>query len=169
MNIVLIGFMGTGKTVVSKLLAEQLGWSLIDTDELIVKKAGKTISQIFAEDGENVFRQLESDILVDLQHISNHIISTGGGIILKAENRQLLKIIGKVILLEASPQTIIERLKDDSSRPLLQGNSAEKLERIENLLEIRKSLYTECADLVIDTSELSPEEIAGRIVSLSDN
>lgn len=161
--------MGTGKTVVSKLLAEQLGWSLIDTDELIVKKAGKTISQIFAEDGENVFRQLESDILVDLQHISNHIISTGGGIILKAENRQLLKIIGKVILLEASPQTIIERLKDDSSRPLLQGNSAEKLERIENLLEIRKSLYTECADLVIDTSELSPEEIAGRIVSLSDN
>ena len=102
MNIVLIGFMGTGKTVVSKLLAEQLGWSLIDTDELIVKKAGKTISQIFAEDGEVVFRQLESDVLADLQNISNQVISTGGGIILKEENRQLLKKLGRVILLEAN-------------------------------------------------------------------
>ena len=155
--------MGTGKTVVSKLLAEQLGWSLIDTDELIVKQAGKAISQIFAEDGEVVFRQLESDVLADLQNISNQVISTGGGIILKEENRQLLKKLGRVILLEANPQTIIARLSDDTSRPLLQGSPSEKLERIEKLLETRKPFYTKCADLVIDTTELSLEEIVGEI------
>ena len=165
MNIVLIGFMGTGKTVVSKLLADKLAWTQVDTDELIVLKTNKTISRIFEEDGEVFFRQIESEVLADLSSGTNQIVSTGGGIILTAENRKLLKQLGKVVLLTASPQTIIERLSDDTSRPLLQGTKAEKLEKIEILLEARNPLYTACADLVIDTSEFSPEEITETIIA----
>lgn len=164
MNIVLIGFMGTGKSLISKLLAEKLGWKQLDTDELIVQQAGKTIREIFAEDGESHFRLLESNVLRQLQKMTDSIISTGGGIILDPSNRQLLKDLGKVVLLQATPQTIINRLGDDVSRPLLQGGNSEKLLKINKLLDTRKPLYAECAELTIDTSELTPEQIVEIIV-----
>ena len=163
-NIILIGFMGTGKTTISQRVAQRLGWDIIDMDALIVHKAGKPISAIFAEDGENAFRDLENLCLQPLNGFQNKVISTGGGIILREKNRHLLKQLGKVFLLEASPQTIIDRLADDTSRPLLQGSNEEKLKKIEKLLSSRQLLYEETADYIIETSDQSPEDIAEEIL-----
>lgn len=159
--------MGTGKTVISELLAHQLGWARLDTDDLIATQTETPIAQIFAEYGEAHFRKLESEILQGLQTLTKHVISTGGGIILKPENRQLLKKLGKVILLQATPQTIIERLQEDLSRPLLQGTNSEKLEKIVQLLEFREPLYRECADFTIDTTALEPNQIAKEILKFA--
>jgi len=156
--------MGTGKTTISQRVAQRLGWDIIDMDALIVHKAGKPISAIFAEDGENAFRDLENLCLQPLNGFQNKVISTGGGIILREKNRHLLKQLGKVFLLEASPQTIIDRLADDTSRPLLQGSNEEKLKKIEKLLSSRQLLYEETADYIIETSDQSPEDIAEEIL-----
>ncbi|MFC1478854.1 shikimate kinase [Candidatus Margulisiibacteriota bacterium] len=166
-NIILIGFMGTGKTAISNLLSKELGREIIDTDKLITSKAGKPIADIFADDGEPHFRMLESSVLESLLEVQDKIIATGGGIILNENNRNLLKQLGKVVLLEARPQVIIDRLKGDTARPLLQGSNEEKLSKIGELLNIRQSLYEGTADLIIDTSNLSQkrvvEEITGSI------
>lgn len=157
-NIVLIGFMGSGKTTVGKELARQLHMEFLDTDAYIEEQAGKSISDIFAEDGEAAFRKTETEVLTDLRnHVRNTVLATGGGMPLRKENAQLLKEIGRVFYLTAAPQVIYERVKGNSDRPLLQGENP--YGKICSLMRERKPLYEEAADAVIDTNSDNLEEI----------
>lgn len=157
-NIVLIGFMGSGKTTVGKELAHQLHMEFLDTDAYIEEQAGKSISDIFAEDGEAAFRRTEIEVLTDLRnHVGNTVLATGGGMPLRKENAQLLKEIGRVFYLTAAPQVIYERVKGNSDRPLLQGENP--YGKICSLMRERKPLYEEAADAVIDTNSDNLEEI----------
>ena len=163
-NIILIGFMGTGKTAVGESLAKSLHTELADTDTLIVEKAGMSIEEIFRRHGEPFFRNLETEMLRVLTTVENKIISTGGGIVLKPENHALLKRIGKTILLRATPEVIIHRLSGDTTRPLLKGTNVEKRQRIEALLTERDSRYQEAAEFTVETSLLTPEAVAQKIM-----
>ncbi len=163
-NIILIGFMGTGKTAVGHTLATRLCWEFIDTDNIIVERSGKSIHRIFTEDGEGYFRKLEEEVIKELTRLSNKVIATGGGAILTPGNREKLKRSGTVFLLTASPRTIYQRLKGDSSRPLLQGEYM--LNRIEELLKLRDEYYLLAADYVIDTNGARPEEVCDAILQI---
>ena len=163
-NVILIGFMGTGKTTISEILSNKLHCETLDTDSSIEAKTGKSIDKIFFEDGEDVFRDLESAILEELQSVRETVISTGGGIVLRKENRRQLKHMGVVFLLGARPDVIIDRLKDDIDRPLLQGSKEEKLNRINELMRERERFYRDASDFVIDTSDRSPDNIAQEIL-----
>ena len=121
-NIILIGYMGCGKTTVGKNLARITGYTFTDTDEMIEKEQGRTISEIFATDGEEAFRKMETKLLEQLiqEQSTQLVISTGGGMPLREKNRKLLAELGTVIYLQTKPQTVYERIKDDTKRPLLQ-------------------------------------------------
>lgn len=160
-NICLIGFMGTGKTTLGQLLANQLGWAWVDTDNLIEKEAGMAIPEIFATKGESVFRQMETEALEKLAGVKQHIITTGGGIVLKPRNVELLRQLGWVVGLQASVEAIVKRVGEASSRPLLEDNPEM---RIRALLEQRKYAY-DFADQTIDTTELSVSQVLERIIS----
>ena len=148
-NVILTGFMGCGKSSVAIKLSYRLKKAMIDTDKLIEKKQGKTISRIFEEDGEEVFRQLETETLRNLKNSSkNEIISVGGGTPMREENRALMKEMGTVVYLRVSPETVYERVKNDHKRPLLQCE--DPLQRISELLEKRGPLYEEGAHVIID-------------------
>ncbi len=150
-NIVLIGFMGSGKTTFGKACAKKLGMDFLDADEYIVNKAGKSIPQIFAEDGEEAFRQLETEVLMNWRdHLSNTVLATGGGMPLRKENARLLKEIGRVEYLTATTKEIYDRVKGDTNRPLLQCDNP--YEKICELMKQRKCLYENAADVVIDTN-----------------
>lgn len=159
--IALIGFMGTGKTTIGSLLAKKTGFLFVDTDATIEKKEGRKISEIFAKDGETYFRKLETETLQAVLTKDKQIISTGGGIILKAENRQLLQNHSYLICLRASPEVIYQRTKEDKNRPLLMGVDPKK--QIEALLSKRQAAYR-IADLTIDTDHLEPEMICQKIL-----
>ncbi|MDE7478489.1 MAG: shikimate kinase, partial [Lachnospiraceae bacterium] len=121
-NIILTGYMGSGKTTVGRNVAKLMNYTFVDTDELIVEQQNRSINEIFAADGEQAFRDMETALLQKLiadkkEHL---VISTGGGMPLRAENRQLLSRLGKVVYLKASPKTIYNRIKGDTTRPLLQ-------------------------------------------------
>ena len=165
MNIILTGFMGTGKTSVACELQKILGldWELLDTDELIVKKEDRAITEIFVTDGEEYFRDVEAKIIEEVSSYDKKIISTGGGAVLRAENIKNLKKNGMVVCLEAAPEKIFERLKTDNTRPLLKVENP--LAKIKEMLEIRKQYY-ENNNYAIDTTELSVEEIAKKIMDL---
>lgn len=157
-NVVLIGFMGSGKTTFGKALADKSGMEFLDTDAYIEQQAGKSISDIFAEDGEEAFRKLETDVLMHLRDtVKNTVLATGGGMPLRIENARLLKEIGKVCYLTAAPQVIYERVKNDTGRPLLQGE--DPYGRICNLMKERKPLYERAADTIIDTNSNDLEVI----------
>jgi len=160
-NIVLIGFMGTGKTTVGMLLSERLNFQFIDTDKLIEDETKKTINQIFKEDGEEAFRTLEKDIIKRVCLMKNTVISTGGGIVLHTENLKKLSESGMVVCLKSNAKTILERTSADSSRPLLVGDNP--LTLITERLNSRKALYM--GELNLDTSNLSPEEATDRILA----
>lgn len=150
-NIVLIGFMGSGKTTFGKACAKKFGMEFLDADEYIVNKAGKSIPEIFAEDGEEAFRQLETEVLMDWSdHLSNTVLATGGGMPLRKENARLLKEIGRVEYLTATTKEIYDRVKGDTNRPLLQCDNP--YEKICELMKQRKCLYENAADVVIDTN-----------------
>lgn len=155
-NVVLVGFMGTGKTSIGKRVAHSLGFTFVDTDELIVKSAGKAITKIFSENGEDYFRELESQILQNCGEHTKQVISTGGGIVLREENRQLLTKIGYVIWLKASAEAILERVSRNQERPLL--HTANPLQTIKDLLQQRETLYSSSSDFTIETDELSIDE-----------
>ena len=160
-NIFLIGMMGAGKTTVGRLLADKLGYRFFDTDVLIEQVAGKTINEIFASSGEESFRELESQVLSELSAYKNLAIATGGGIVMRQMNWSYLHH-GLIVWLDAPVTVLMERLQDDTTRPLLkQTNPAQALEK---LLEQRHSLYAE-ADLHIpvNANEM-PEEIAERVI-----
>ena len=161
-NVFLVGMMGTGKTTVGNLLARQLGYSFVDTDEVIEKTTGKTINQIFADEGEENFRQIESEVLSQLSAHTKLIVATGGGIVLRRFNWSYLHH-GLVIWLDAPVDVLIARLQNDTTRPLLQNdNPAQALQK---LLDQRKSLYAE-ADLHIRISANdTPEQIVSRIIA----
>ncbi len=165
-NIVLVGFMGTGKTTVGKLLAEQTGMPLVDMDTQIEERAGKTINEIFAQDGEPHFRALEREIAQELASKDSQIISTGGGIVLNPDNIADFEKTGLVVCLLADADTVLDRVRHDSSRPLL---ADDKESKIVELLQSRKHLY-ESIPHKIDTSDRpSPGPTAQEIIDLYES
>ncbi len=148
-NIVLIGFMGTGKTTVSKTLHRITGLEEVDVDKYIVEKEEMSIPEIFEKFGEKGFRDRETKALEEIQKTSGRIISCGGGAVLKQENVEILKTNGDIFLLTASPEVIFDRVKDDDQRPLLKDNMS--VEHIVELMEKRREKYEAAADYFIDT------------------
>ncbi len=154
--------MGCGKSTVGKSLAKRMGFSYVDTDELIVDKYGK-ISNIFAEHGEAYFRSLETQMVMVLSRQEGLVISTGGGLVLKSENVEALHKGGKLVFLRARVNTLVARLQSDTERPLLRGATSLQ-ERLENILRERAPIYESVADVVVDVDEKTPEEISEKIV-----
>jgi shikimate kinase len=161
-NIILIGFMGTGKTEVGKILAKKLGFGLLDTDSIIEREQGKTINNIFAKEGEQAFRVMETALLDDLSVERKKVISTGGGIILRPENIDRLKKLGPIVLLRAEADAIYERLKDKGDRPLLKV--ADPKAAIKAILDARTPVYKKIADFQVDTTSISPDAVSDKIM-----
>jgi len=162
-NIALIGFMGTGKTSVGKALAIKLNKKFIRTDDLIAEKDGKTIPEIFEQDGESRFRKIEIEVVKEISDENDVVIDCGGGVVLNEINIDRLKKNAKIILLTASPEAILERvLKDGKNRPLLY--TQEKMKRIKELLSIREPLYKKSADHEIDTSNFNVNQVVEKIL-----
>ena len=140
-NIVLVGFMGAGKTTIGKLLAKSMGFSFIDTDEEIEKEAGMSIAQIFKNKGEEYFRELESDFITNLR-LSNCIIATGGGMPCHNDNMTKLKVLGTVLFINTTYDSIIERLKlNQDSRPLLKSSLSNEKDELLSLFSKRQQIY----------------------------
>lgn len=162
-NIVLTGFMGSGKTTVGIKLSYLLKRCMEDTDELIERKEGRKIREIFETDGEAAFRDMETELLKELAgKLKNRILSVGGGTPVREENRALLKEIGTVVYLRTKPETVYERLKNDTSRPMLRG--ADPKERICELLSKRATFYEEGADLIVDVDGMNVEDVASAVI-----
>jgi shikimate kinase len=161
-NIILIGFMGSGKTSVGRLLADRTGYYFKDTDELIVDKEGREIEEIFHTHGEDYFRNLETELLETvMDDLDKTVLSTGGGIPVRDRNVNLLRKMGHIIYLRTSTSTIIKRLAGDTSRPLLQGDNPS--EKVERLLSSRVPIYERAADIIIDTDDKSKAQIVNEI------
>ncbi len=164
-NVVLIGFMGSGKSTMGIRLSYRLRYPVEDTDKLIEAKAGKTINEIFAQEGEEAFRQMETRLLEKLAEApGQRIYSVGGGTPVRVVNRPLLKRMGTVVYLRARPETVYERLKTDTTRPLLQGE--DPMGRIRRLMADREEAYAEAADIIVDVDDMAAEEIIENIVRL---
>jgi shikimate kinase len=161
MNIVLTGFMGTGKSKIGRRLAKKLRMSYLDTDELIEEREKDSISAIFKKRGEEYFRRLETKVVKEVALLDNYVISTGGGVVLREGNIRVLKKNAFIVCLFASPEVILKRTKGDEKRPVLKGD--DRKERIEELLAIRKSYY-EKADFSVDTSTLDSKKVVEEIV-----
>jgi shikimate kinase len=178
MNIILTGFMGSGKSSVGKLLAkelddksgkssvgqllsEKLNYKFVDLDELIVKHEGKSINDIFAEKGEKYFRDIETKIVKEISLEDKQVVATGGGVVLREENMDALEKSGQIIYLHVSPEVVYERLKDDDSRPLLKVK--DPLQKIKELLDKREPYYKR-NNFMIDTSNMTVEEVVQEIV-----
>ncbi|MGB9613121.1 MAG: shikimate kinase [Candidatus Margulisiibacteriota bacterium] len=162
MNIVLIGFMGVGKSEVGQRLARELAMNFLDTDELIEKTEGRSINEIFKTEGEEYFRNLETEVLETLQDYDNFVLSTGGGMVLREENVSLLKNLGPLILLWADPEVVYERIKEQTHRPLL--NVPDPKEEIKKILDFRSPIYNRVADFKVDTSFKTAEEVVLEIL-----
>lgn len=162
-NIYLVGFMGTGKTAVGKLLAEKLQRKFIETDELIEKKTSMSIADIFSKQGEAYFRMLEKQVLQEVAFQKNLVVSCGGGIVIDQDNINLLKKTGILICLQADAETIYERTKKHSHRPLL--NVSNPLQKIKGLLNKRKQFYAK-ARFSVNTVGFKPEEISTKILEI---
>jgi shikimate kinase len=165
-NIVLTGFMGTGKSEAGKELSKVLGWKAIDVDTEIEKSQRMKITWIFKQFGEPGFRDIETEMIKKLSKNKNVIISTGGGAVLRQENMDALRENGVIICLTATPETILKRTSNNNDRPLLQVK--EPLKKIRELLEFRMPYY-EKADIMIDTEKKTPLEIAEEIIKLVKN
>lgn len=163
-NIALIGFMGTGKTVVGKALAERLGKEFVELDSLIEQKAGKSIPEIFQQDGEVAFRELEIEVAKKVSEDKNQVIACGGGIVLNKINIDRLKKDSVIIYLTAAPGTILKRVSaGGEARPLLKV--ANPALTIQELLRFRRPFYKRAADITINTSKLNIDSIAEQIIS----
>lgn len=167
-NVILIGFMGSGKTTVGLKLSYKLRMPVEDTDKFIEQRENRTISRIFEEDGEQYFRALETKTLEEFRDREyTRIISVGGGTPVNPRNREIMRQCGTVVYLRIQPETVYERLKDDTTRPLLQ--CADPLTKIRTLLESRKEAYEDAADIVIDVDgknmEEVLEELTGKLLS----
>lgn len=170
-TIALIGYRGTGKTSVAQALALRLGWNWADADVEIELKAGKNIAAIFADEGEQVFRDMESQVLETLCHRARTVLALGGGAVLRPENRQFLQSCQAVAWLQASAQTIARRLESDPATALRRPNLTNHGGRteIDLLLTERAPIYRECATLEVDTEDRAPAEIADAILTALTN
>lgn len=162
-NIILTGFMGTGKTTLGRLLAERISYEFIDTDALIEAQTGQTISELFQTQGEATFRKLESDLVEELAQKKGLVIATGGGLVLNPRNVTALNKTGKIICLTASPEEILARIiKVPNVRPLLQEKDPQA--KIIELLQQRSTVYQQFPQL--STSELPPDRLVDEILNL---
>ncbi|MBQ3773976.1 MAG: shikimate kinase [Pseudobutyrivibrio sp.] len=162
-NIVLIGFMGTGKSTISAHLSRCFDMEIVDMDQVIAEKEGMSISKIFETYGEEYFRNAETNLLKELQSRKNVVISCGGGTPLREENVKEMKKNGKVVLLTAKPETIFERVKDNHDRPLLENNKS--VEFIEELMLKRMDKYMAAADIIIETDNKNRQEICDELIN----
>jgi len=160
-NLALIGFMGSGKSAVGRCVAQMLGFEFLDTDQLIETQAGKSISEIFAQDGEPAFRGWERRVVEGLVGRKAFVISTGGGLPANPENLAGLKATALVICLWASPETLLRRVQGHTHRPLLNDPDPEK--KIRDLLALREPFYRQ-ADVLINTELRSVREVAQHVV-----
>lgn len=165
MNIYLIGFMGTGKSAVGRALQKETGFQMIDMDAEIVRREGREISEIFKIEGEEYFRDLETRILEELEKKDHSIVSCGGGIVLKDINRAIMRRSGITVLLTAHPDTILNRVKNDHSRPLLEGKK--DITSIREMIQQRMPYYEKAANVIVPTDEKTPEQLAKRIIEFS--
>ncbi len=166
MNVVLCGMMGAGKTTIGIKIADLTGRRWYDTDQLIVDQHGK-ISDIFEYYGEAHFRKLETEIIKELADKDGLVISTGGGLVLKKENNELLQKKGKIVFLRATLETLSKRLKVDGNRPLLQTSTESIRDRLSKLMVERTPVYEHVADYIVDVDGKTPEEIAKEIVEIT--
>ncbi|MEI7475043.1 MAG: shikimate kinase [bacterium] len=160
-NVVLIGLMGCGKSTVAAILSDKLKMKFIDTDSLIVQKEERSINEIFAQSGEAYFREIETQLIKEVSADFDCIISTGGGIVERSGNLEYLKQNGIVFYLKTSVQTLYERLKNQSDRPLLKTENP--YETLKGLLEKRENKYF-LADITIETDNKNPDKIVGEII-----
>lgn len=161
-NVILIGFMGCGKSSVARVLAELLHYSWCDTDDLIEKREKKSISDIFREQGEAEFRKMETQLLKDMAGATvKTVISVGGGLPMTKDNHAVLRSLGKIFYLEVSVDTVLKRLAGDTSRPLLSGGDAR--EKVTSLLAARNPVYKELADKIVCVNDKEVVKIAEEI------
>jgi shikimate kinase len=161
MSLILIGYRGSGKTTIGKKLASRLWWKFVDTDALIVQTAGKSIKEIFEQDGEPQFRILESVAVKDACALQDHIIALGGGAVMKEENRALIKSSGhKIAYLRCKPEVLLQRIQSDTATAMNRPNltALGGIAEIENLLAQREPLYRELQSFELDVTNLTPEE-----------
>ena len=163
-GIALIGFMGTGKSTIAKILSKKLDLAFIETDDLIERKMEMTISKIFEKYGEENFRMAEKDIIKKIKDKNNVVISCGGGVCLNNENIANIKANNKVILLDASANVILDRIKMDNHRPILMENM--DIESIKKIKITRKPSYLKAADIIIDTNNKTIYEITDEIIRI---
>lgn len=157
-HIILIGFMGSGKSTMGRLIANKFQYAFVDTDHYIEKKEGRKISEIFADDGEEYFRNLETEVLKELlDSEEKKVLALGGGTPLRQENRELLRKNGNVIFLKVTSEDAYKRLKDDSERPLLQVEDPKK--KIEDLLAFRNPVYESVADIILEEKNKSLDDV----------
>lgn len=161
-HLFLIGFMGAGKTSVSQALGKALDWKVVEMDQHISAQEGMSVSDIFAQKGEPYFRACETALLESFAQSEPCVVSCGGGVPMREENVAAMKRSGTVVLLTARPEVILERVKDDHSRPLLEGHK--DIPYITSLMEQRRPKYEAAADLVVDTSDISVEEVCQEIL-----
>jgi shikimate kinase len=160
-NVILTGFMGTGKSTVGRILASRLGYSFVDTDNCIIEREGCSVTDIFAGKGETYFREVERDVLACVLKQDNQVISTGGGAVILSENRRTMRLSGFVVNLIATPDRILGRLGQEAARPLLHG--AKNIEFIEKMLSEREQYYVD-SDIRIDTSGKNVEDVVREIL-----
>jgi shikimate kinase len=161
-NIYLIGFMGVGKSTIAKIFEKEYRMKLVEMDEEIVRQEKRAISEIFATDGEAYFRNLETELVRKTKCRNDQIVSCGGGTVLRAENVAMMKENGFIICLTAKAETILERVKGNNDRPLLNGNMNVKY--ISELMEKRRAVYETAADLLIETDGKSALDICSEIM-----
>ena len=161
-NIFLIGFMGVGKSTIAKLLAKELQAELVEMDETIEAEAGMSINEIFEKFGEQHFRDLETALIERVSKKGGVVVSCGGGAVLRPENVEMMKQSGKIIFLSATPETIYERVKNSTNRPLLNGNM--NVEYIKGLMKRRREAYENAADVIISTDGKWKSQIVEEIL-----
>ncbi len=156
MNLYLIGFRGSGKTVLGKIISEKCDMTFIDTDNLTAGKEGISIPEIFKKYGEEYFRKIESGILEEISKKNNQVVSTGGGIILKEKNRDIIKKTGYCVFLHADPEILFNRIRGDKNRPALTGLPLK--EEILEVLKTREPLYLDIGQIIVDTGKYGIEK-----------
>jgi len=164
-HLLLVGFMGAGKSTVGRLVAEELGLPFVDVDDLVQQQDGRTAREIFEEAGESTFRALETSALDSLGTMPPSVVACGGGVVLSDSNRAVLKRLGRVVYLKVTAAETLARVGEDSNRPLLDGASGALAAG--KLLESREGLYSAVADVVVDTVDRTPQTVAAQVVALA--
>ena len=163
-NIFLIGFMGSGKSTIAARLSEKLGVPKVEMDELIVRERSMPITEIFEKYGEAYFRDIETELVYRLQTREGVVVSCGGGTVLRDENRKMMKASGVIVWLTAEPETILERVKHSTDRPVLNGRM--NVEYIAELMERRRACYEAAADFMVSTDGKERDIICAEILTL---